>query len=82
MRFGEPMSVSAHWTEFGWEYLLVFLPIAFSLGLDAIQNYYRDEVIFLRWNIFARALLFAAACLLLFIVSVGGAPREFVYQGF
>ena len=80
--FWRAMSVSAHWTEFGWEYLLVFLPIAFSLGLDAIQNYYRDEVIFLRWNIFARALLFAAACLLLFIVSVGGAPREFVYQGF
>jgi hypothetical protein len=80
--FWRAISVSAHWTTFGWEYLLVLLPIAFSLGLDAIQNHYRDEVIFLRWNTFARSMLFAAACLLVFIVGVGGAPRVFVYQGF
>jgi len=80
--FWRALSISAHWTAFGWEYLLVFAPISFSIILDMIQNHYRDEVIFLRWNTFARALLFAAACLLVFIVGVGGAPRVFVYQGF
>jgi hypothetical protein len=58
---------------------LMFIP---SLAIDIIQYRGKNELIFLTYPLFIRALLLAVALLTVFLFSQTGIPAAFVYQGF
>lgn len=60
----------------------VFLMIIPSLVVDIIQYRGKNELVFLTYPLFIRALLLTVALTAIFLFSQGGIPAPFVYQGF
>ncbi len=60
----------------------VFLVLLPGLWLDWRQEKYDEELFFLSWPVWAKALLLAAAILALLLVSGADQQVPFVYQGF
>jgi|GEM_PF-3535327 len=71
-----------NWKVFPPTGLYVYFMMAVSLLIDFFQYRSRDEVVFLRWPPFLRALLLAVALLAVFLATRFQPAAPFIYQGF
>ena len=70
------------WTKLVFHETRIMIIVAFALGLDVVQYFKRDELVFLHWPRLARATLLALAVLAVFLVTRADTGASFVYQGF
>ncbi len=60
----------------------VLLLLVLSLAVDWAQHRWRDEIVFLRWPVWARSLALATVVAAAFVLTRAAAPPPFIYQGF
>ena len=70
------------WESLALPDLRIMLVIAFSIGIDWLQEKANDEVVFLRWPLPYRAIALGLAVLAILFVSQADLSFTFIYQGF
>jgi len=79
LQFLKSLFINTAWVMPNSRVFLMFIP---SLVIDIIQYRAKNELIFLTYPLFIRALLLTVALLTVFLFSQTGIPALFVYQGF
>ena len=78
----DQMVTPALWARLFVEEKGLLLLLIGAIGLDLIQHYYKDEIVFLRWRISYQAVSLAMITILLFILNFNVEIIPFIYEGF